>query len=135
MAYQPFLVISCQILFIHVRIFVGSILKWAWALFFFAHSFKYCYISQNLTSVICWHRVYSIWLMNRTLSSATTLCQKGPGSSGNEEVLYILQIYMAEASPWDGLVSHLEHPLQGVVFTTLQWCCLCVPQPSSSWLG
>ena len=31
----------------------------------------------------------SIWLIDRTLSSATTWGQSGPGSDGNEGVLHI----------------------------------------------
>ena len=33
----------------------------------------------------------SIWHINRTLSGVTTLDQSGPGSDGDERVLYILQ--------------------------------------------
>ena len=35
------------------------------------------------------HLLYSIWLIYRTLSDATTPCQSGSGSNGNEGVLHI----------------------------------------------
>ena len=37
-------------------------------------------------------RFSSIWPIDMTLLDATTLCQSGPGSNGNERVLRIPQI-------------------------------------------
>ena len=72
---------------------------------FNAQSSLYTYIdnSHNLTWVICLHTVCSIWSIARTLSSATTLGQSGPGSNGNKEVLHIPQISKAGVSPSDKL--------------------------------
>ena len=41
----------------------------------------------------------SIWLIDITLSGATTPGQGVPGSNGNEEVLYITQNFRVEALP------------------------------------
>ena len=52
----------------------------------------------------------SIWPIDRTLSSATTLGQSGPGSDDNEEVLHISQSSrITEASPSDCLVLYSGH--------------------------
>ena len=40
----------------------------------------------------------SIWLLDKTLSDATTLGQNEPGSHGNEGVLHIPQISKTGAS-------------------------------------
>ena len=48
----------------------------------------------------------SIWPINRTLSSATTLDQSGPWSNGIEEVLCIPQSSRTEASPSDCSMSY-----------------------------
>ena len=54
----------------------------------------------------------SIWPIDRTLSSATTLGQSEPGSDGNEGVLCIPQSSsITEASPSDCLVSYPGHLL------------------------
>ena len=55
------------------------------------NGFKY------LTSVICFHTVYSIWLVDRTLSGGTTWGQIRIGSKSNEEVLHIPEIPIAGA--------------------------------------
>ena len=53
--------------------FADNILKWAWALFCIqSNGFKYCYISRDLTSIICLHSYCSIWLLDRNPSGATT---------------------------------------------------------------
>ena len=62
---------------------------------------------QSLTSIICLHTVCSIWLIDRILSGATTLGQGGPGSNGNEGVLYISQIFKVGDSSSDGLMPYL----------------------------
>ena len=55
----------------------------------------------------------SIWLIERTLSDATTPSKSGSRSDGNEEVLHILQSYsITEASPSDCLVSYPGHSLE-----------------------
>ena len=41
----------------------------------------------------------SIWSTEKTLSGATTLGESGPGSDGNEEVLYFLQSFTALQEP------------------------------------
>ena len=54
----------------------------------------------------------SIWLIDRTLSGATTQGQSGPGRDGNKSVLHIPQISsITEASPSDCLVSYPGHSL------------------------
>ena len=90
--------------------FIDNILKWACALFCTVKWFQVLlYNSHNLTSVIFLHTVCSIWSIDRTLSSATTPGQSGPGSNGNEGVLHIPQISKAEAPPSDGLMSYPGH--------------------------
>ena len=49
-----------------------------------------------------------------TLSGATTPGQSGSGSNGNEEVLYIPQIFKAGVLPSGGLVSYSGHSLRQV---------------------
>ena len=65
--------------------------------------------------VICLHIVEisnsSIWVIDRTLSDATTLGQSGPGSNSNEGVLKISQISKAGVSPLYGLVAYRGHSL------------------------
>ena len=51
----------------------------------------------------------SIWLIDRTLSGATTPDQSGPGSDGYKEVLHFPKRFTISASPSDGL----GHSLQG----------------------
>ena len=54
----------------------------------------------------------SIWPIDRTLSSATTPGQNGPGSDGNERVFHIPQSSsITGTSPSDCLVSYLGHSL------------------------
>ena len=54
----------------------------------------------------------SIWLIDRTLSDATTPGQSRRGSDGNEGVLRIPQIsIISGASPSDCLVSYTGHSL------------------------
>ena len=49
----------------------------------------------------------SIWPIDRTLSSATTLDQSGPVSDGNEGILHIPQSSsITGALAWDGLMSY-----------------------------
>ena len=55
------------------------------------------------------HLACSIWSIGRTLSSATTPDQSGPGS--NEGVLNIPQISKVGALPSDGLMSYPGHSL------------------------
>ena len=51
----------------------------------------------------------SIWHIDGTVTDTTTLGQSGPGSNGNEEVLYICQNSRTGTSPWNGKVLYLEH--------------------------
>ena len=58
----------------------------------------------------------SIWPIDRALSGATTPGQSGPGSNGNEGVLYIPESSsITRTSPSDCLVSYLGHWLVGVL--------------------
>ena len=58
----------------------------------------------------------SIWLIDRTLSGATTPRQSKLGSDDNKEVLHIPQsTSITGASPSDCLVSYPGHLLDGVV--------------------
>ena len=57
----------------------------------------------------------SIWLLDRSLSGATTPSQSGPGSDGNKGVLRIPQSSsITGTSLSDCLVSYLEHLLSVV---------------------
>ena len=51
--------------------------------------------------------------MDRTLSGVTTPSKNGPGSNGNEEVLYIPQDSKTGASPSDCLMSYPGYLLEG----------------------
>ena len=63
----------------------------------------------------------SIWPIDRTLSSATTPGQSGPGSDGNEEVLHIPQSSrFTGASPSDCLVSYPGHLGELYLFAEMQ---------------
>ena len=53
-----------------------------------------------------------IWLVDKTLSSATTLDQSGPGSDGNEEILHIPQSSSITEASSDCLVSYTELALE-----------------------
>ena len=56
----------------------------------------------------------SIWPIDRTLSSATTPGYSGPGSDGNERILFIPQSsIITGTSPSDCLVSYAGHSLGG----------------------
>ena len=44
---------------------------------------------------------WSIWAIDGTLISTINLGQRGPGSNGNERVVYALQSSRTGASPWD----------------------------------
>ena len=76
----------------------------------------------------------SIWLIDRTLSDATTLRQSGPGSNSNEGIIYISQSSsITGISPSDYLASYLGHLLQ-LVYSSVpaNWAgpimgmCVCV---------
>ena len=71
------------------------------------NSFLYmnCSISNN--SVKHKYTIFSIWLIHRTLSSATTAGLSGLGSDGNEGIIRIPQSSsISVGSPWDFLVSY-----------------------------
>ena len=54
----------------------------------------------------------SIWPINGILTSATNLGQSGPGSNGNEKVLYFSESSKYGGLPLDGLVSYPGHLLE-----------------------
>ena len=71
-----------------------------------------------LVYLICLHFVEmsssSIWSIDRALSGATTPCQNGPGSNGNEGVLPVPQISsFTGTSPADCFMSYPERSLEG----------------------
>ena len=73
----------------------------------------------------------SIWLIDRTHSGTTTPGQSGPGSDGNEEVLYIPQrSSITGTSPFDCLVSHPWHPFWGWgrSYPSAEMQCILQPQ-------
>ena len=71
----------------------------------------------------------SIWLIDRTLSSTTTLGLSGPGSNGNVGVLYIPQSSsIAGASPSDCLESFPGYSSVVGHLTPLQRCSRCILQ-------
>ena len=54
------------------------------------YGFKYCNNnSHNLTSVICFHSVWSIWTIAGILSGVTTPGQSGPETNGNKRALLL----------------------------------------------
>ena len=77
-----------------------------------------------------------IWPIDRTLSSATTLGEIGPGSNGYEGVLCIFQrSSITGISPSNCLVSYQDTHL--ACFTLLQRCSWCIlqSQPTGSLVG
>ena len=68
----------------------------------------------------------SIWPIDRTLSSATTLGQSGPRSNDNKGVLHIPQSSNTGASPSDYFVSYPRHSWWGL--TPLLRCSQCILQ-------
>ena len=71
----------------------------------------------------------SIWLIDRTLSGATTPGQCEPGSDGNKGVLRIPQISSNTGTlPSDCILSYQDTSWGGG-FTSLQICCRCIQQP------
>ena len=98
--------------------------------------FKYCYVSLkihlNTSDLFTHNRIIKLLFITMQLSGshlfaqsltlrfdpltgATTPCQCGPGSNGNEEVLHVSQISKTEASPSDCLVLYPGHSLVGVI--------------------
>ena len=72
----------------------------------------------------------SIWLIDRTLSGATTPGQSGPGSDGNEGAIHIPQSSsITGSSPSDCLVSYSRHSLVGGGLTRRQRSSRYVLQP------
>ena len=59
--------------------------------------------------------VSSIWPIDRTLSSVTTLGQSGPGSNGNGEVFHQLQSWSLTIISWTNSVL-FEHSLYLIFF-------------------
>ena len=72
-----------------------------------------------------------IWAIDTTLSGAITPAQSGPGSDGNEGVLYIPQSFsITGASPSDCLMSYPGHSLGGGEgLAPLPRCSWCILQP------
>ena len=82
-------------------------------------------LSQVIQFSISTHFSF-IWLINRTLSSATTPDQSGDGSNGTEGVLFIPQSFsIIGTSPPDCLLSYLIEG--GVLFMQSVY--------STRWLG
>ena len=71
----------------------------------------------------------SIWAIDRTLSDATTLGQRGPGSKDNKRVLHIPQSSKTGSSLLEVLVSYQDTRWVGFFFTSLQRCSQCILQP------
>ena len=70
--------------------------------------------------MISLHTVCSIWPIERTQSSATTLGLSEPGSNGNKAVQHIPQISKSGASPTDCLLSYPGDSLAGEGLIPLQ---------------
>ena len=81
-----------------------------------------CQNSSFLTVQFCISTQFSsIWLVDRTLSSATILGQSGPCRDGNKGVLRIPKSsIITGTSPSDCLVSYPGHSLVGGGLTSLQ---------------
>ena len=65
------------------------------------------------------------WLMchktKPNLTGTTTVSQSGPGSNGNEVVLYIPQIFRTSASSSNAVLCHTQNiSFLGGVFTSLR---------------
>ena len=78
-------------------------------------------------------QLISIWPIDRTISSATTPDQSGPGSDGNEEVICIRQSFsITGTSLSDCLVLYPEKSLGARGRTSLQRCsqCILLPKPT-----
>ena len=82
---------------------------------------KFCRYTVSMSKTVIFQTIRfsintqfsSIWFIDRTLSSATTPNQSGPGSDGNEGVLRIPQSSsVAGTSPLDLLVSYPGHSLE-----------------------
>ena len=71
----------------------------------------------------------SIRPIDRTQSGATTPCQSGPGSDGNQGVLHILQSHsITGALPSDCLMSYPGHSLrESYLSTDIQSMSLTIP--------
>ena len=68
--------------------------------------------------------------IDKTLAGVSIPGQSGPGSDGNEGVLYIsLSSSITEASPSDCLVSYTRTLVGGGGLTLLQRCSRCILQP------
>ena len=95
---------------------MNNILKRTWGLSW--HIVKWFQVLQSKSNIshlfIYLYTVSSIWPVDRTLSDAITPGERGSRSNGNEEVLRILQISKARASPSDCLGLYPGH-LLGVV--------------------
>ena len=64
----------------------------------------------------------SIWPIDRTLSGGTTPGQSGPGSYGNEGVLYIpLSSSISGSSPSYCLVSYAQTAEMQLVYSAADW--------------
>ena len=103
--------------------------------FQFSISIIFVYSQVNIKTVLSQAIQFSIttqfsfiWLVDRTLSGATTPGQSRPGSNGNEGVLCIPQSSsITGTSPSDCVVPYPGHSLRGC-FTSLQRCNRCILQ-------
>ena len=69
----------------------------------------------------------SIWLIDGTLTGATTPGQSGPASNDNEGVLHILQSSRTGAPSEFSIMSRTLNPLQR--------CSQCIQQPQQTGQG
>ena len=61
----------------------------------------YCYILSNIPIEYELFLNRSIWYTDETLTGTNTPCQSGPGSNGNEGILYTLLISTTGVLPLD----------------------------------
>ena len=68
------------------------------------NGFKFCYLTQIILFSINQKWLNSsVWPLDMTLTSSTTLSPSGPGSNDNKGILHISQSFRTGASPSDAL--------------------------------
>ena len=97
---------NAKSIFIHKQLYFEQF-GFAWAHSLNIKTVLFQTIQFNIST-----QLSSIWPIHRTLSSATTPGQSGPGSDGNEGVFNIPQIFsITGISPSECLVSYPGHSL------------------------